>query len=287
MRKRSVEILWFLILMALLLVMAYLLWGGGILLLLAPRMVPMVWFGFAVLLVLYVFQALQLVRGLRRQPGRGNGKASILMYIIPLLLFITVTPNQSTPGMLPNQNVSIMSLNSAEAASTADAGETTGPQPADATAQTNGSGAELDNAASVSAAEVKNLASCVLDSETTSFHPSDDSFSKYLQSEVKNLIGKTITVYGYVYTSDSFPENTILIARTMIACCAADASIVGFHVKVDKDAGLVNNEWIRVTGTVRSFVMDYYGATYDSPILTDGLILRCDAPTIEDTYIYP
>jgi putative membrane protein len=203
------------------------------------------------------------------------------------MLFITVTPNQDTPGMLPNQNVKMMSLNSAAAATAQAASDTTGQVQAEPTAQPNDDAGDPADTASVSAEEVVNLAPCVLESETAVFTLTDDAFSQYLQSDVEDLVGKTITVYGYVYTSDSFPENTVLVARTMIACCAADASIVGFHVKVEEDAGLVKNEWVRVTGTVRSFVMEYYGAMYDSPILTAGLILRCETPDVEDAYIYP
>ena len=49
------------------------------------------------------------------------------------------------------------------------------------------------------------------------------SFREYLHNTLEELVGKTVTVYGFVYSDDAFPENTVLVARMMITCCAADA----------------------------------------------------------------
>ena len=281
MRKLWKELLWFCILFALILVMAYLLISGEVLLFLAPRMVPMVWFGLIVLIILNIYQAFHIVRSARDRQAKGPFKAGMLLFFVPVLLILTVPPDSGTTGSLPNQNVQMISLatQSEAAAQPADAkqAEPTADSP-DAT---------LAPVQSISMEEIAGLPACTLMDETAFFNSEADDFREYLYQSIDELVGKTITVYGFVYEDETFPANTVLVARMMISCCAADASIVGFHVKLDGATDLEKNEWIRVTGTVRSFSMPYYGTTYDFPILTDGIILRCDAPDVEDAYIYP
>jgi putative membrane protein len=281
MRKLAAELLWFCILLSLILIMGYLLIGGDILLFLAPRMVPMVWFGLAVLIALYVWQALHIIRLIRNKQWKGFGGTGMLLFAVPVVLLLTVMPNATTSGTLPNQNVKMISL-SAETATAVQTEEA-------AQVESNGESdsAPVKTYESVSVEELASLNSCILEDETAPFDPSADLFSKYQKDTLEDLVGKTITVYGFVYKEDAFPEDTVLVARMMVACCAADAWIVGFHVKVDNAAGLAVNDWIRVTGTVRSFNMLYYGETYDFPVLTDGIILRCEAPDAEDAYLYP
>jgi len=281
MRKLVAEILWFCILLALILIMGYLLIGGDVLIFIAPRMVPMVWFGFAVLIALYVFQAFRIVKLVREKQFQGFGKTGMLLFVVPVVLLLTVMPSATTSGSLPNQNVKILTQ-STESTAAVQADTMTQDE------QSSPTGAEpAKTFESVPVEALASLNSCILEDETAYFNPSTDVFSDYLQNTLEELVGKTITVYGFVYTEDAFPADTVLVARMMVTCCAADAWIVGFHVKVDSSVDLAVNDWIRVTGTVRSFSMEYYGETYDFPILTDGIILRCEAPDAEDAYLYP
>jgi putative membrane protein len=269
MRKREGEILWLVILLALILIMGKLLVGGDILIFLAPRMVPVVWFGFAVLLLLSVYQFFHIVRSPHGGQEPQRVRPGTFLFLVPVVLLFTVAPDTSTPGALPNQNVRMISLTDERA-----------PEE-----QSPGADTALDEADDTE--DVSGIPPCVLEDETARFDKSADLFSKYLFGTVEDLAGRTVTVYGFVYADDTFPENTVLVARMLISCCAADASIVGFHVKTEDSTALLPNEWIRVTGTVRTIRMPYYGSDYDFPILTDGLIVRCDAPAAEDAYIYP
>ncbi len=272
MRKLWLDILWLLILLILISVMGSLLISGDVLIFLSPRMVPMVWFGFAVLIVLLIHHAVGVLQDVSQKNIKPGGKLGMLLFLIPALLFCTVTPNQSTSGMLPNQ--SIIRMNGSAQSGIQSVGETD-------------TDARQESEVKEQLSEINGFLPCVLEDETTFFDLSADLFSEYLHNTIEELDGRTVTVYGFVYKQDSFPKDTVLISRMMLYCCAADASIVGFYVQLENAETLQNNEWIRVTGTVRTINLEYYGDYYDFPILTDGIVVRCGEPDVDDAYIYP
>ena len=227
MRKIGAEILWLLILLVLGAIMGALLISGGILLYIAPRMVPIVWFGFLMLIILSVYQTVRIVRCLRRRQSPGAIRLGVLLFLVPVFFIATAMPDTSTPGSLPNQNVQRLSLADESTVEATDDGE-----PEDA-AQASGVSEQAE------AVDVSSLPACVLEPETALFDPSADLFSEYLHSTVEDLIGRTVTVYGFVYADETFPVNTVLVSRMLITCCAADASIVGFHVKTEETADLI------------------------------------------------
>ena len=274
MRKLLMSILWLMILLALIAVMGVLLIDGGILVYLAPRMVPMVWFGFAVLIVLLAYYIVSTVEGLRKKQKLQNPRFGIVLFMVPVLLVLTVTPDQNTAGSLPNQNIKAVSLT---AKSTAQTTQKDTDRELQQEQQTEAMLAEAPGT----------LLPCAVEEETTFFDSDADRFSDYIYSTLEETLGKTITVYGFVYTKESFPENTLLVSRKMITCCAADAAVVGFYVQLEDGAELKENEWIRVTGTVRKINLPYYGDYYDFPILTDGIIVHCKTPEVDKAYVYP
>jgi len=262
MRKLWMQILWLAILLALIAVMGSLLISGDILVFLSPRMVPMVWFGFAVLILLLVYHIVQVIRYTLQKTEIHGGRPGMILFLLPVLLFVTVMPDQSTSGALPNQNLKMMNITQEASADTADE---------QVSANTN-TGEYLP---------------CIVENETALFDTSADLFTDYLYKTLDEVLGKTITLYGFVYAEDTFPANTVLVSRKMITCCAADAAIVGFYVQLEDSAALQDNEWIRVTGTVRSINLAYYNDYYDFPIITNGIGVRCDTPEVDKAYIYP
>ena len=270
MGKCGTKALWLFILLFLVIIVAEVLVSGDILLYLAPRMVPMVWFGLFILAGLSAFQCFELVQCFRHVNTEEQARLGILLFVLPVLLILTVKPNAETPGMLPNKTLKMVSSIS----------ETGIAETQQETEQ--GIESITDELA------LEDYLPCVLvEDERAIFNVSTDLFSNYLLETAEALDGRTITVYGFVYYDESFPQHTVLVSRLMINCCAADAATVGFHVKIEVGSDLEINEWIRVTGTIQTIEMLYYGSYYSFPILTDGLILRCDAPDIEDAYIYP
>lgn len=306
MRKYGVEIMWLIVLLALVIALGVLLISGDILFYLAPRMVPMVWFGFIVLATLLIYQLWHIGKCLSETHPVKKGRLGILMFLIPIILILTVAPNENTSGTLPNQNVKMINMASDISTSAAKISETVSPssptisvsdtpdaiqsvEPSSTNPLQEDDEAEeaQEQTDSVETIDVSSALPCVLEEGTTDFDASADLFSEYLYYSVEDMAGQTVTFYGFVYSDDSFPDNTILVSRLYISCCAADASIVGFHVKIQDAADFEDNEWICVTGTIQAFSMEYNGEYYDFPILTDGTITRCETPDTEEAYIYP
>lgn len=298
MRNRGAQILWLVILLALVNIMGVLLIGGDILLYLSPRMVPVVWFGFIVLTVLAIDHLWQILMGPSCH-DRGIRLGS-LVFLIPIVLILTVTPNDNTSAALPNQNVKLMSMTKNDALETDEDTVSASPLPSQSDEATAGASQSLAPSAtsstdetvkeeteSVNTIDASDALPCVFEEGIAAFDASTDKFSDYLYDTPDELSGETVTLYGFVYTDESFPENTVLVSRLFISCCAADASIVGFHVKVENADDFKDDEWICVQGTAEVMKMEYDGVLYDFPILTDGTITRCEQPKAEEAYIYP
>lgn len=308
MRRFGAQIMWLVVLCVFTVIMGVLLISGDILLYLAPRMVPMVWLGFVVLAALSVYQLFQVKQCERQAHREKTIRLYSLVFLIPVILIITVTPSESTSGTLPNKNVQMLSLSPGDT-SDADAADDTvspdaqqsatpldtplptkSPRPSSEIVQQgeeNTEEAEEDMESSADTIEAADAAPCVFSDETVPFDASADLFSDYIYDTVEELDGEIITLYGFVHIDDSFPDNTILVSRLYIYCCAADASIVGFHVKVEDLEDFKTDEWICVTGTVQAVSLEYYGDYYDFPILTDGVISHCVIPNAQEAYIYP
>jgi putative membrane protein len=284
MNRRSVELLWLLVLAALAVVAGILLFSGDISLYISPRMLPSVWFGFAMLSILAVFQLVRLVRARREDFGKGTRLYS-LMFLIPLILFVTVTPDQNTAMTLTNPGVTIVGAAQTDT-------QTPLPSPSPAATPERSAAPEATPevtpvptpAPEVTPVDVASLVPCVL-TEDDGELPAD-TFGEYIYTPLEELQDQRVTLYGFVYKDDAFPEGTLLISRLLMTCCAADTSLVGFHVCVADAGDFENDEWIEVTGTVRAFTIEYQGEVYTMPILTDGTVVRRSAPT-GDPYVYP
>ena len=289
MNKRAVEILWLAILFALAAITGGLLISGDIALYLAPRMYPIAWFGFAVLGILAIFQLVRLVRANRHAYGQTT-RLYGLMFLIPIVLFLTTPPTPETPQTLPNPNVDI--IGAAQLADQTPIAAATEETPPAKTAGENDSEdvtampePQDDAMPEAIVTDISTLAPCVRMDETEEYVA--DMFADSIYTSVAALEGQRITLHGFVYRDDQFPKDMLLVSRLLISCCVADASLVGFHVRVENADDFTNDEWVDVTGIVTAFVFNYDGADYTMPILTDGIIRPRQAPSPEDAYIYP
>ncbi|HET6503686.1 MAG TPA: TIGR03943 family protein [Amycolatopsis sp.] len=61
-----------------------------------------------------------------------------------------------------------------------------------------------------------------------------------------SLNGRTISLTGFV----THTPNSVLLARMVITCCAADAFPVTVHLDGAQAAGYANDTWLEVTGQV-------------------------------------
>ncbi len=287
MRRLAVELLWLVVLLSLTIILGILLISGDILLYLAPRMVLIVWFGFVVLLVLLAYQLFCIAQRNDSVHDKNRFRINSLVFLIPIVLIMTVTPNENTSSALPNQNVDRLNAITENTIETLEKDDTTPPttdQGLEQTIEPPKVGAVEDKRETI---DVDNALPCVLVDKTIEFDSVTDLFSEYLYYSVDELAGQTVTLCGYVYSEESFPENTILISRLFISCCVADASIVGFHMKVENADEFEDGEWICVTGVIEKVSLEYYGEYQDFPILTNGTVTRIESPDTEDAYIYP
>ena len=308
MRRLAVEILWLIVLIVFSAIMGMLLFSGDILLCIALRMVPVAWFGFAVFCVLSVYQLLRVGKCLNGSRHDMTVRLNGLVFLIPVVLFLTVAPNESTSQTLPNQSVELVysvtdetegaSVTEEDISPTSVSDETfaeqetptqtSTPEPTEAPAtQTEEETDTEEESVSVEAIDAADALPCILTDETSAYDTSADSFEDYLYTAPEDLAGETVTMYGYVYKDESLPEDTIIIARLYITCCMADASVVGYCLKVEDTDVYEEGEWICATGVMAVIFIEMSGTYYDYPLMTDGTITWSAVPSAEYAYIYP
>lgn len=129
-------------------------------------------------------------------------------------------------------------------------------------------------------AEYSSLTSNLL--QTTSINVTDDTYVpmvNIIQENLEKMMGKTITIKGFIYREKNFFQDQIVIARYGITCCVADASVYGIMAK-GKVASLPKDKWIQVTGTIDQTIFD--GAAIPIINIQDYKII----PVPEQPYVY-
>ncbi|NBD24127.1 TIGR03943 family putative permease subunit [Paenibacillus glycinis] len=104
--------------------------------------------------------------------------------------------------------------------------------------------------------------------------------STTLSMYMDNFQGKTIDVSGFVYREPDMKPNQFIVSRLAMTCCSADSVPYGFLVE-SPDAGLKDDTWVRVTGTIGRTT---YGGNAILRI-TAGKPTKIEAP--KDPYVYP
>ncbi|WP_347553195.1 TIGR03943 family protein (plasmid) [Pseudalkalibacillus hwajinpoensis] len=98
---------------------------------------------------------------------------------------------------------------------------------------------------------------------------------------VKQFIGKTMSIKGFVYREPNFNNNQIVVARFGMNCCVADASVYGTLVESNKVASLEEDSWVEINGVINK--TSYNGE--EMMLLVPDKIKQIDAP--KDPYVYP
>jgi putative membrane protein len=291
------DILWFVILAVFTIVLGILLIGGGIAMYLAPHMFAVAWFGFAALGALTVYQGYRTIRSEKQSKG---SRLYGIVFLIPIALLLTVMPDNTTPSTLSNSSMALSGNPKTESADDAfaDSPVSDTPKPAEtpadpettAVAESTEPPAKTNESAEsqqITASDAKLLMPCALTEATLTFDAANDAFHDYIYMSLEELMNEQVTLTGYIYKDPSFPEDTVLVSRLMISCCVADASVIGFHVRVEDEDAFEEGEWITVTGTVQTISLEMNGTYYDFPIITAGTVTRCETPEVEDAYVYP
>ncbi|GIQ68104.1 TIGR03943 family protein [Xylanibacillus composti] len=97
----------------------------------------------------------------------------------------------------------------------------------------------------------------------------------------EQFVGKTIRISGFVYKPAELATDQFAITRYAMQCCSADAAPYGVLSFYPRAATLVEDEWLEVTGTIRTAVMN------DMELLALDVqqVRKIEEPS--DPYVYP
>ena len=63
--------------------------------------------------------------------------------------------------------------------------------------------------------------------------------------------GQEIVLEGFVYKSEFFAENELMVSRMLVTCCAADATLMGMISSTPMAGSFADNDWVRVKGVTQ------------------------------------
>lgn len=86
---------------------------------------------------------------------------------------------------------------------------------------------------------------------------------------------------GFVVTEPTFPDDHVVIARSVVRCCVVDIEGVGVPIFWQTDNPLKDDQWVRVRGTFQAGVF----RDQRTPILQVTSVEFVDMP--EHPYLYP
>jgi putative membrane protein len=79
-------------------------------------------------------------------------------------------------------------------------------------------------------------------------------FTNILQtvySDLNSMMGKEVTISGFIHREEDFTQNQVLISRLLISCCAADAQIAGVLCEYEGEP-MIEGLWYEISGTIDS-----------------------------------
>ncbi|MFN8459557.1 MAG: TIGR03943 family protein [Anaerolineae bacterium] len=88
-------------------------------------------------------------------------------------------------------------------------------------------------------------------------------------------------VIGFVYRDDRFGQDSFMVSRFVISCCAADATPMGLMVRWPESTGLVSDAWVEVKGRFQPGEFD----GEPMPFLIAETVTPTKVP--EQPYLYP
>ncbi|WP_082235059.1 TIGR03943 family putative permease subunit [Halobacillus massiliensis] len=103
-----------------------------------------------------------------------------------------------------------------------------------------------------------------------------------LEDNADQYVGKEITMNGFVFREDSFPEDQIVIGRFGISCCVADGGIYGLLVQGggQEYSRFKNDTWVEVTGTLKKVKHN----NWELPMIEPASIKKIETP--KEPYVY-
>lgn len=93
--------------------------------------------------------------------------------------------------------------------------------------------------------------------------------------------GQEAEVVGFVYRDDRFAEDSFMVSRFIVSCCAADAAPLGLVVRSEDASAFPDDQWVRVKGIFEVGQLD----GREMPILAANILAPTDIPN--QPYLYP
>lgn len=87
-----------------------------------------------------------------------------------------------------------------------------------------------------------------------------------INQNLDKVVGKTVSIKGFVYREPNFFTHEMIVARFGITCCVADASVYGLMAKGDVE-GFEADTWVEVAGVLEK--MKYEGSNIPVISITD------------------
>lgn len=87
-----------------------------------------------------------------------------------------------------------------------------------------------------------------------------------LNEELKSYNGKTVHFKAQVARSDELPEDTIVVGRQMMNCCAADVQFAGLIAVKNTRGDLESSDWVDLVASIK--VRKHPGYNRPGPVLT-------------------
>jgi uncharacterized repeat protein (TIGR03943 family) len=94
--------------------------------------------------------------------------------------------------------------------------------------------------------------------------------------------GKRVTAEGMVYRAPDLDENTFMLFRFAIVCCAADAIPVGILVKHTDAGRFTNDAWVRVAGQLHIETVN----VRHRPIIDADTVRQIPIPIPQKRYLF-
>lgn len=223
--------------------------SGKALIYVHPRIVPYMKFGIAALVLISIFNFLDIFRKERRKPNL----LPYLVFIVPLFLAFTF-PAKS----LDTNWTSVSNLNPVKNVN---------------------KGATSSNSSSFDSTLTLQGGMVVV--EDSNFYKWVHELNYSTAKNINKYDGKKIQVVGCVLKSKQFKEHEFFTARFMMSCCAADLQPTGFMCRYERAQNLKENRWVKIIGTVNKVESN----GYFNPVIDVESIEKVDRP--ENAYIFP
>jgi len=108
-----------------------------------------------------------------------------------------------------------------------------------------------------------------------------------LGMNVEKYKGEKVKISGFVFIKEGFEKDEFVVARMLMACCAADAQVIGIMSKLDTGIALEKDSWIEVEGIieVKENKDSATNISFKIPVIKVEKVNKIKKP--ESIYVYP